>query len=578
MSSTRKIFVGSLPLGITEHMLKAEFNRYGTVEEVFVKPNCEPSRQWAFVTFAGEEQARLAKESCDRQLIFPGADKPCDVMLAKNQGMYGQSGHGARTVYPPQNNEYSMQPPAQTRPAPGFQAKKIFVGSLPDGIPEPVVRAEFSKYGVIEDIFVKQGCEPGRQWGFITFASADKAQYAQEMTNGALMFPGATRPCEVTVARNQGMFGQTMTDGFGGASQEVGGCGPRKIFVGSLPDGINDLMLRTEFSKYGQITDVFLKDGCESGRNWAFVSFATPDQAQLAKTSCDRVLMFPGCEQPCEVTMARNQGMFGQETVETGYVNQSGAISPVHGGQQHQPYQQGYCGGAAASAQHAPAVQDGPKKIFVGSLPDHITEGVLRAEFSKFGQIVDVFLKQGSEQPDHRWAFVTFATHDQAQYAKEATDRILVIPGAQKACEVMLAKNQGKFGQGNSQGYGGGGGGYGAGYGGGSGYGGGNCGGSNYGGNGAGYGSNAGTPGCGGAGYGGCAGGGGGVQYESAQPPPPVTPPPAHLNPWRVYKTAAGLPYYHNHTTGVTQWEAPPEILNANNCGGCGGGNRYAPY
>jgi len=45
-----------------------------------------------------------------------------------------------------------------------------------------------------------------------------------------------------------------------------------------------------------------------------------------------------------------------------------------------------------------------------------------------------------------------------------------------------------------------------------------------------------------------------------AVPPPPTAPPPRHLTPWRAYKTAAGLPYYHNSTTGVTQWECPADL------------------
>lgn len=518
----RKVFVGSLPDGITDNALRAEFSKYGHVEDVFVKPNCEPSRQWAFVTFATQEQAQLAKESCDRQLVFPGADRPCDVMLAKNQGMFGQSGVNPQTVPPPQHHGgYTVPPQTHVVPA---QPKKIFVGSLPDGIPDASVRAEFSKYGMIEDMFVKQGCEPGRQWAFVTYSSPEQARHAQEMTNGTLMFPGSIRACEVTLARNQGMFGQEPLSlgpatphqapasygGYGGGGTygsapgyhaPGSGQGPKKIFVGSLPEGISDQMLRAEFSKYGQITDVFLKNGCENGRNWAFVSFASPEQAQLAKSSCDRVLFFPGCEQPCEVTIARHQGMFGQDS--DGY-RSNVSIAPV---QHHQSY-----------ANAAPA-QDGPKKIFVGSLPDSITDAVLRAEFSKFGQIIDVFLKQGSDQPGRRWAFVTFASSDQAQYAKDATDRILVMPGADKPVEVMLAKNQGKFGQSplNSSG-----------------------------------------------------GGGGGGGYEASQPPPPATPPPAHLTPWRMYRTAAGLPYYHNATTGVTQWECPPELQ--------GGSQRYSPY
>merc|ERR1719145_366077 len=101
-----------------------------------------------------------------------------------------------------------------------------------------------------------------------------------------------------------------------------------------------------------------------------------------------------------------------------------------------------------------------------------------------------------------------------------------MLPGSDRPCEVMLAKNQGKCGQDPIRGepmgqaphvvpppFGG--------YGGGAAL------------------SQPGPPG---------------------QPPPPSTPPPAHLTPWRQYHTAAGLPYYHNHKTGVTTWETPPEL------------------
>merc|ERR1719401_496639 len=35
--------------------------------------------------------AQLAKDATDRILQFPGTDRPCDVMVAKNQGMFGQN-------------------------------------------------------------------------------------------------------------------------------------------------------------------------------------------------------------------------------------------------------------------------------------------------------------------------------------------------------------------------------------------------------------------------------------------------------------------------------------------------------
>lgn len=505
----RKIFVGSLPNGITDASLRQEFGKYGQVEEVFVKPGCEPGRQWAFVTYASTEQAQLAKESCDRILQFPGSERPCDVMLAKNQGMFGQQDAGMGM------HMGAMPSAAATMP------RKIFVGSLPDGMTEGPLRAEFGKYGTVEDVFMKPNCESGRQWAFVTFQTPDQASTAVECTNGVLTFPGSFRACEVTFARNQGLFGQDSINSGGGALA-LGGyappamAGPRKIFVGSLPDGITDAQLRSEFSKYGQIADVFMKQGCEPGRQWAFITFMSSEQAQFAKESCDRVLVFPGSERPCEVTMARHQGMFGQEPL-----TQGGPVAYMAGGAQYA----------------APAAIEGPKKIFVGSLPDGIQDGMLRAEYSKYGQIIDVYLKPGCE-PGRQWGFVTFATPEQAQYAKDSTDRVLIFPGADRPCEVMLAKNQGKFGQAPLTSY---------------------------------------------------QGGPTATVIDRSQPPPPATPPPAHLTPWRQYKTASGLPYYHNPVTGVTQWECPPELQaqrqvpgQPNAYGGArapfNGGQRFSPY
>jgi len=385
----RKIFVGSLPTGIDELTLRAEFVKYGQVEDVFIKQNCEAGRQWAFVTFQTAEQANFAKDSCDRNLMFPGAESPCDVMLAKNQGLFGQ------------------EPLGSAGTAPGGEAgpRKIFVGSLPDGCQEGLLRAEFAQYGNIEEVYLKPGCEPGRQWSFVTFSYPAQAQAAAAGANGIVHFPGASKVCEVTLARNQGMYGQ---DAMGGPSAQhgapqhgspgmssSGASGARKIFVGSLPDMISENALRDELSRYGQITDVYLKTGCEPGRQWAFVTFAHPQQASAARDSCDRKLFFPGTSSPCEVTMAKNQGLFGQDSI-------------------------------------AP---NGP----VSAPPPHS--------------------------------------------------------------------------QGYSQGY-------------------------------------------------------------QGQPPPPATPPPAHLTPWRMYKTVSGIPYYHNQTTGQTVWECPPDLQ----AQGGQQGHRYAPY
>jgi len=558
----RKIFVGSLPQSITEDELRKEFEPYGEVEEVFIKDHCPPGKQWAFITYASPEDAQVAKEATDTKLKFPESERPCDVMLAKNQGVSGNPGPAA---------------PQVAAEAP----RKIFVGSLPDGIEAEVVRSAFGAYGVVEELFLKQGCDSGRQWGFVTFASPEEAANAQEQTNGVLCFEGSIRPCQVTLARNQGLYGNGSLK-----PSPIIDNGPKKIFVGTLPDDVAEDVLIDEFSKYGEVKDVFLKPNCESGRHWGFITFATSQQAIDAKESCDRTLMLPGSVRPCEVTIAKHQGLYGQDAMDdvggrrqerhgsreshgsysqggsyssrapgygatgTGYgssrssgpIKRPAVIGAPDGMGQGQGIpaarsygtrgdRNGY--GTHRSHESHPYAQEtqstsvgGPCKIFVGSLPDGCPEEMVRDEFSRYGRIMDVYLKQGCES-GRQWAFVIYSSAEEAKLAKESTDKILELPGASKPCEVMLAKNQGMYGQAPLRDFH-----------------------------------------LGGAG----------------QPPPPSTPPPPHLTPWRTYKTQSGLPYYHNSKTGQTVWECPTEFepppgnVPATNGKGGASRGRASPY
>uniref|UniRef100_A0A7S1LGZ5 Uncharacterized protein n=1 Tax=Alexandrium catenella TaxID=2925 RepID=A0A7S1LGZ5_ALECA len=350
--------------------------------------------------------------------------------------------------------------------------RKVFVGSLPNGVSDIAIRATFQQYGQIEDVYVKQGCEPGRQWAFVTFATPEQAQFTKESCDRILIFPGCDRPCEVMMAKNQGLFGQQSLEG-GAAAPAPGNDGPRKCFVGSLPDGITDAQLRTEFSRYGQVVDTYVKQGCEPGRQWAFVSFSSHQEASLAKVSTDRILVMPGSARACEVTLARNQGQFGQDALDPMASARMPAAAPM-------------------------SLSQGPKKIFVGSLPDNISDATLRSEFQRFGQVIDIFLKTGCEA-GRQWAFVTYGSPEEAVLAKESTDRILVLPGSDRTCEVMLARNQGLNGTEPIRG-----------------------------------------------------GGNQPALMNEAQVP--------MMSPWRCYQTESGLPYYHNPLTGVTQWERPAEF------------------
>lgn len=59
----------------------------------------------------------------------------------------------------------------------------------------------------------------------------------------------------------------------------------KRLFLGNLPDGINEKEIREKFNKFGQINSVDIKvkkvnDGRESS-TFAFVELSVPSESQL---------------------------------------------------------------------------------------------------------------------------------------------------------------------------------------------------------------------------------------------------------------------------------------------------------
>ncbi|HEV7280476.1 MAG TPA: RNA-binding protein [Pirellulaceae bacterium] len=139
-------------------------------------------------------------------------------------------------------------------------------------------------------------------------------------------------------------------------------------------------------------------------------------------------------------------------------------------------------------------------RIYVGNLAYGSTEDSLRAAFSQFGTVQEVFVVKDRETGRSKgFAFVTMSNDAEAQAAIEGTNGAMVDGRPLRVNEARPREGGG----GGGGGYGGGGGGYG---GGGGGYGGG---GGGYGGSGGGGGYGGGGGDRGGRGGGGYGGGGG---------------------------------------------------------------------
>jgi len=152
------------------------------------------------------------------------------------------------------------------------------------------------------DVFLKNDRdEPSRMWGFITYADPASASAAVNALHERLVLPGGSRPCAVSFARNSqaqhSMAAQAVANPMAGQT---------KLFIGTIPVGTTEAMLRREFERFGQVTEIFLKhDTANEGRMWGFLSYADAQSAAIAVSSLHEKLMLPGSVRPCAVSFAR---------------------------------------------------------------------------------------------------------------------------------------------------------------------------------------------------------------------------------------------------------------------------------
>ena len=139
----------------------------------------------------------------------------------------------------------------------------LIVLGLPWTTTEEKMRLYFAQYGEVVMVQVKADPKSGksRGFGFVRFA---KSSIQNKLLSMRHFIDG--RWCDVKVPMSK-------------AEADVSKAAQlsRKIFVGRLPDNITTEDLRSHFSEYGTLTDVFIP---KPFRNFAFVTFGTSDMAQ----------------------------------------------------------------------------------------------------------------------------------------------------------------------------------------------------------------------------------------------------------------------------------------------------------
>jgi len=200
---------------------------------------------------------------------------------------------------------------------------KLFVGSLPQEISIDELTVVFNTYGSTSDIHIMQGkATSGQGCAFVVYDSADAAQSAVNALNGVYSFrEDGSPPISVSWARQggggdkgggKGGFGavappSSLMGGGGGWGGSFGGqpqlahavgglggynpppppsapvSGTNKLFVGNLPQDIQQEAIRMVFGHYGTVTNVHVMNGkSKSGQSCAFVEYTAPLEAETA--------------------------------------------------------------------------------------------------------------------------------------------------------------------------------------------------------------------------------------------------------------------------------------------------------
>lgn len=419
---------------------------------------------------------------------------------------YSQSGlalaQSQSTVYDAPKAVVTM-PSAFTTPAIQSGPTKLFVGSVPAGTTQQMLHDEFASFGPVAEVFLKSDAtEPGRMWGFVTYVNPDGAASAVAALNDQYVFPGAVRPLAVSFARSSG------------AGQ---GDGNRTMSTLAVAAAANPSIAPAAASMAGP-TKLFIGS----------IPAGTTKEALKAEFERYGVVM--------DVFLKNDQSephrMWGFVTYQDA-ASAAASVNALHerlvlpGGSR--PCAVSFA--RNSQAQHSMAAASlsqvtvnpnlGQTKLFIGTIPVGTTEAMLRQEFEKYGQVTEIFLKNDGTDSQRMWGFLSYADPQSAAVAVSSLHEKLMLPGSMRPCAVSFARTTASGPLAGEESH-----------------------------------FTSSVP------FGGIPLGGHALWDTAAtpgQPPPPPGPPP-QLADWRVYYTAQGLPYYHNHSTGVTQWECPLEL------------------
>eukprot|EP00931_Biecheleriopsis_adriatica_P102810 TRINITY_DN77732_c0_g1_i1.p1 TRINITY_DN77732_c0_g1~~TRINITY_DN77732_c0_g1_i1.p1 ORF type:complete len:357 (+),score=60.00 TRINITY_DN77732_c0_g1_i1:32-1102(+) len=153
--------------------------------------------------------------------------------------------------------------------------RRLFVGRLTSTTKEEDLRQAFGQYGAITD--VRLLTEKGV--AFVTFERWTSAQKALQAMDGNSTLPSSPQPMAVYFAEKSGSRGD---------KSYAKGCDNSRIFVGSLPEGFTDELLKQTFGGFGTVQAAnMLPPKGSTSRRCGFVNFDLWGEAMDAIEAMD---------------------------------------------------------------------------------------------------------------------------------------------------------------------------------------------------------------------------------------------------------------------------------------------------
>ena len=304
----------------------------------------------------------------------------------------------------PKNNEYPMGESLEPKRKGGrggggggdkeSLAKKVFVGGLPNDVDEEELSTIFQRYGHIMDVSVKRDSRNGRSrgFGFVMFATdTDAANAASVQT---MMIHGKRVEVQLAVPTGDPSL---LT-----ASRAAGWDSGCKVFVGGLAQECTEQHLVQYFSTFGAIASTEIKRDHTNGRSrgFGFVTFSKSSAAENARKAPPIEI----CGKQVEVLESMVRGDPALESVQRG--------------------------------------PDPRRKVFIGGLPQTLTEKELKAVFERFGEVTFSEIKRDfSNDRSRGFGFIIFANEKAAQAALDENAGVgIMIEGKQVEVQETLRK------------------------------------------------------------------------------------------------------------------------------------------